>query len=433
MGQVQRRQQQDIELWELYEEEEWEAGQGGRRRDTGRHNGRSGRDRERTEARRRAEAGRDAGRAERKREGDRNAGRAGRMVRSDEEYGRDRRRAARSDDGIRLYTPEQDAVRRGSRNTKAADRRAADAGRRTGDARQSAGAGSRAASAGRRTEGPARRPQKAAGTRQAVRTKDMSGISYIGRNAQPAYRGSARPVQSIKRRRARRRREFLCKAAIVLFTLACLAVLYYVTGQIYQMIHRKAEEKQLPVVSEQSFGEETSADGIAPPEVIQDFLEINEYSRPGDKLNRINNIFVHYTANPGTSAAQNRSYFSNLAQTHERSASAHLIIGYEGELIQCIPFDEQAYAVMTRNEDSISIECCYLSDDGSFTQETYDTLIHTLAWLLDKYDLSTEDILRHYDCGGKLCPLYYAEHEEAWDQLRQDVAAYLAQAKQETT
>lgn len=119
--------------------------------------------------------------------------------------------------------------------------------------------------------------------------------------------------------------------------------------------------------------------------------------------------------------------------THERSASAHLIIGYEGELIQCIPFDEQAYAVMTRNEDSISIECCYLSDDGSFTEETYDTLVHTLAWLLDKYDLSTEDILRHYDCGGKLCPLYYAENEEAWEELRQDVEAYLMQARQETT
>lgn len=59
---------------------------------------------------------------------------------------------------------------------------------------------------------------------------------------------------------------------------------------------------------------------------------------------------------------------------------------------------------MTRNEDSLSIECCYLSDDGSFTQETYDTLIHTLAWLIDKYDLTTADILRHYDCGGKLCP-----------------------------
>lgn len=138
----------------------------------------------------------------------------------------------------------------------------------------------------------------------------------------------------------------------------------------------------------------------------------------------VKSIFVHYTANAGTTAEQNRSYFSSLAQTHERSASAHFIIGYDGELLQCIPLNEEAYAVKSRNEDSISIECCYLAEDGSFTPQTYDTLIHTLAWLIDKYDLSTDDILRHYDCGGKLCPLYYAEHEDAWEQLRQDVADY---------
>ena len=80
---------------------------------------------------------------------------------------------------------------------------------------------------------------------------------------------------------------------------------------------------------------------------------------------------------------------------------------------------------MTRNNDSISIECCYVSDDGSFTQETYDTLVHTLAWLIDKYDLTVNDILRHYDCGGKKCPIYYVEHEDAWERLLRDVSAII--------
>ncbi len=35
----------------------------------------------------------------------------------------------------------------------------------------------------------------------------------------------------------------------------------------------------------------------------------------------------------------------------------------------------------------------------------------------------TEDFLRHYDCGGKKCPLYYTEHEDAWEQLKRDVTA----------
>lgn len=157
------------------------------------------------------------------------------------------------------------------------------------------------------------------------------------------------------------------------------------------------------------------------PTWTEDFLTPNEYSRPGDPLTEVNSIFVHYTANQGTSAAQNRSYFEQLKDTQERSASAHFIIGYEGEILQCIPLDEIAYAVQTRNEDSVSIECCYLEEDGSFTQETYDSLILLLRWLKDTYNLDTEDILRHYDCGGKKCPLYYTEHEDAWELLKRDV------------
>ena len=159
----------------------------------------------------------------------------------------------------------------------------------------------------------------------------------------------------------------------------------------------------------------------AHPDWTEDFLTVNEYSRPGDPLTEVNNIFVHYTANPGTSAAQNRSYFEQLKDNHERSASSHFIIGYNGEIIQCVPLDEIAYAVQTRNEDSISIECCYKADNGQFTQETYDSLIKLLKWLIDAYDLQPDDILRHYDCGGKKCPIYYTEHEDAWDRLKEDV------------
>ena len=159
----------------------------------------------------------------------------------------------------------------------------------------------------------------------------------------------------------------------------------------------------------------------AHPDWTEDFLTVNEYSRPGDPLTEVNNIFVHYTANPGTSAAQNRSYFEQLKDNHERSASAHFIIGYNGEIIQCVPLDEIAYAVQTRNEDSISIECCYKADNGQFTQETYDSLIKLLKWLIDAYDLQPDDILRHYDCGGKKCPIYYTEHEDAWERLKEDI------------
>lgn len=160
----------------------------------------------------------------------------------------------------------------------------------------------------------------------------------------------------------------------------------------------------------------------AHPTWTEDFLTPNEYSRPGEALPEVKNIFVHYTANPGTSAAQNRNYFEQQKDTHKSSVSAHFIIGYDGEILQCVPLDEIAYAVSGRNYDSISIECCHKATDGSFTQETYDSLISLLVWLTDAYGLDTEDILRHYDSNGKKCPLYYTEHPDAWERLKEDVA-----------
>lgn len=157
---------------------------------------------------------------------------------------------------------------------------------------------------------------------------------------------------------------------------------------------------------------------IKHPEWEEDFLIENPYSRPGYKLSGVKNIFVHYVANAGSTAKQNRDYFNGLGQSGERSASSHFIIGLDGEIVQCVPLDEIAYAVAGRNEDSISIECCHPNEDGKFTQKTYESLVELLRWLMEVYDLKPEDVLRHYDSNGKLCPVYYVEHEDEWEELR---------------
>lgn len=253
----------------------------------------------------------------------------------------------------------------------------------------------------------------------------------VRRRPASVRQAQARPrsASAAKRRSAKRRQIFLYRCFTMLVIAVCLVLILQTAGALYQMMQDKKmgngggrDGKSKGIVEVMS--EKIGRDKVEPPAIIEDYLQINDYSRPGTSLLKVKSIFVHYTANPGTSAQQNRSYFSNLAETHERSASAHFIIGYDGELIQCIPREEQAYAVAGRNEDSISIECCYQDENGKFTQETYDTLVHTLAWLTQEYHLSTDDILRHYDCGGKMCPLYYVEHEDAWDQLLADVENY---------
>ena len=52
------------------------------------------------------------------------------------------------------------------------------------------------------------------------------------------------------------------------------------------------------------------------PSIDKQLLEPNEYSRPQLALTEINGIVVHYTANPGTTAQQNRDYFEGLSQSH---------------------------------------------------------------------------------------------------------------------
>lgn len=237
---------------------------------------------------------------------------------------------------------------------------------------------------------------------------------------------AGRPVQSIKRRRAKRRRVLIYRClALIIFALFLVGI-FQLTGIIYRGIRAWREGDEISTLQQDM---PRSENPIEKPKMTVDLLEENRYSRPGTELKSVKNVFVHYTANQGTTAAQNRSYFANLAETRERSASAHFIIGYEGEIIQCIPLDEEAFAVKGRNNDSVSIECCYLSEDGAFTPATYNSLIDLLAWLCGEYGLSAQDILRHYDEGGKKCPIYYVEHEDEWEQLLEDVALAIEQSE----
>ena len=158
-----------------------------------------------------------------------------------------------------------------------------------------------------------------------------------------------------------------------------------------------------------------------PEWVTQELLPINEYSRPGEKLTAVNGVVVHYTGNPGTTAEQNRSYFAGLAETGETYASSNFVIGLEGEVLECVPLDEVAYASSQRNYDTLSIEVCHPDDTGEFTQASYDALVKLVQWLVDTYGLEQDQILRHYDVTGKECPRYYVQHPEAWEAFLDDL------------
>ncbi len=160
------------------------------------------------------------------------------------------------------------------------------------------------------------------------------------------------------------------------------------------------------------------------PEWIDvDLLPKNEYSRPGESTDDIVGIVIHYVGNPGTSARANRNYFAGLADSGATYASSNFIVGLDGEVIECVPLGEVAYCSNNRNHDTVSIECCHPDEDGQFTTETYESLLRLCRFLVDIYDIKPENIIRHYDVTGKLCPKYYVENEDAWQKLVDDIYA----------
>ncbi|MCR5793677.1 MAG: peptidoglycan recognition protein family protein [Lachnospiraceae bacterium] len=160
---------------------------------------------------------------------------------------------------------------------------------------------------------------------------------------------------------------------------------------------------------------------IPQPEMIVDLLTINEYSRPGISLPKVDGIVVHYTANPGTDAKANRDYFENLKDSHTTKVSSHFIIGLDGTIYQCIPTTEIAYASNDRNMDTISIECCHPDDSGKFTDATYDSLVELTAYLARRFEVKPEKVIRHYDVTGKNCPKFFVEHPEKFEDFREAV------------
>ena len=162
----------------------------------------------------------------------------------------------------------------------------------------------------------------------------------------------------------------------------------------------------------------------APPIDVQ-LLTPNEYSRPQIKLEKINSVVVHYIANPGSSAQANRDYFENLKDEHTTKASSHFIVGLEGEIIQCVPSTEIAYTSNDRNADTLSIETCHPDETGEFNVATYDSLVELTGWLCWRFDLTSNDVIRHYDVTGKMCPKYFVEDEAAWAKFLADVDAHI--------
>ena len=214
----------------------------------------------------------------------------------------------------------------------------------------------------------------------------------------------------------------ICIIVIVAFAACALGYAFF-EMRMEQSETQSGQEEISGNASGNGGPEQWQAEGA--PFIDVELLTPNSYSRPQISMEQVNYIAIHYTANPGATAQNNRDYFENLSISHEAKVSCHFVVGLEGEVIQCIPTSEMSYATNSRNVDSISIECCHKDDTGVFEQETYDSVVKLAAWLCARFGLTSEQVIRHYDVTGKECPKYYVDHPDAWEQMKADISAQI--------
>lgn len=154
---------------------------------------------------------------------------------------------------------------------------------------------------------------------------------------------------------------------------------------------------------------------------------------------QIKYLVKHYVGATGGAEA-NCNYFYNTY----RGASAHFFVGHNGEIWQCVEENDTAWHCGAssykhkecRNSNSIGVELCVKQDkDGKwyYTEETKKAAVQLFAYLMDKYDIDADHVLRHYDVTGKICgEPDVRQGNKIWSQFKKDIAACVKAAKKTT-
>ena len=135
-------------------------------------------------------------------------------------------------------------------------------------------------------------------------------------------------------------------------------------------------------------------------------------------------IVVHYTANDGDTAKNNADYYAR----ESIKASAHYFVD-ENEIWQSVKEGDTAYHCGAnvykhkecRNSNSIGVELCSRQyKDGSYyiKPETVKNAVLLVRELMQKYDIPAENVIRHYDVTGKICPAPMVNDENQWAEFK---------------
>lgn len=157
----------------------------------------------------------------------------------------------------------------------------------------------------------------------------------------------------------------------------------------------------------------------------------NHYA--GRDGNAIRYIVLHYTANNGDTAQNNADYFAGA----NRRASAHYFVD-ENEVVQSVRDTDAAWHCggsiesdhhplrgICTNRNSLGVEMCsdIVSGKYTITQQTVDRTVELVRWLMDKYGIDVDHVVRHYDVTGKDCPEPWVRDESLWRKFKARLTA----------
>jgi N-acetylmuramoyl-L-alanine amidase len=138
------------------------------------------------------------------------------------------------------------------------------------------------------------------------------------------------------------------------------------------------------------------------------------------RTSAIKYLVLHYTAGVKDTAKGNATYFANNVV----KASAHYFVD-ENYIYQSVREGDTAYHVgapkyrhpTCRNANAIGIEMCSDKDGaGSYiiTAATVNNAVALTKELMAKYGIPAENVLRHYDVTGKVCPAPWVKDPAQW-------------------
>lgn len=156
----------------------------------------------------------------------------------------------------------------------------------------------------------------------------------------------------------------------------------------------------------------------------------NNYNTKVRPLTSIEYIVIHYTANINDTAFSNVRYFSSSIT----KSSAHYFVS-DTDIYQSVPIQHAAYSVglgsmnkpytpnppyykKCTNSNSISIELCGGPKGREATQQTKKTAAELARALMKELNIPQQNIIRHYDVTGKMCPAWAVKDPIKWLELQ---------------